>query len=861
LRDWRKTMEPDDVATFELLAGDALDLFGYERANRDPSSTAQRRANEALLGWQKKRPKPTGGQSSPATAGGDDEDIIRRETELRNLAILIRSDQFSEVAGRHLGRQPTLTANYLRYKKGRNCTVSYLDSTGQPWGYAVVHRKDALDKLASATRFLEKQSAGDAGFVDDDLQIVAFRFPHDPGLPGLAELLGEGQSDFVREILPDFTPPYSLRVLSYKPQRRCVLKVTGDNDRTAVLRVYQIDEYATARVANKQLAESEWYVAKRMKSSDRHRLIAAEWLEGQPWFSVGGDHDENRSRRLVHAGRWLATVHRSLNPKLPIVSLDDLLKSQEQAIEPLRELLPQFHEIIDQVADAVECSMMTETSHFAMSHGDFTPDQLLETSDGLAAIDWDSACNAPSGLDLGTFAAHWVLRTLSREQRSKEPSSPPDRTQLQSDVESFLAGYVEWGGKLPSNIHAFVAFGILQAATQPFRSRHPHWKQVTTQLIDEAQHWVRPAAAESHQTHHQSRSPYNPDLVVFNPAEVPIDDVGHRWIQPAVTAKVVAGRLNAIVRDNHDIKTGPISLESIRLRRYLRDRRCVVSYGFASESGESLEELIGKVRAKGVDLLAFENQRRISNAVGHRMTYLRVAHPLGLLPEWNLWLQTKLSGQSAESLLQPHTDTSAARRIGCALAELHNLRIQTPRTHSLTDELKILKDGFDRVCKKLPTWENDIRTVQQACEQLLLTVGEDNVTGIHRDFYPAQVLCDASIVNIVDFDLFATGHRSIDVGNFIAHLQESALRINGNVNSMRPHADAFLEGYRGLTDGSFPCLTEREVDILTFVSFARHIYISHRIRERRTQTRSIIEHCMKQARSLHCDDSFSSNSA
>jgi hypothetical protein len=41
IRDWRKQMSPDDVERFEIVAGDALDAFGYDRSGRKSSTTVQ----------------------------------------------------------------------------------------------------------------------------------------------------------------------------------------------------------------------------------------------------------------------------------------------------------------------------------------------------------------------------------------------------------------------------------------------------------------------------------------------------------------------------------------------------------------------------------------------------------------------------------------------------------------------------------------------------------------------------------------------------------------------------------------------------------------------------------------------------
>jgi hypothetical protein len=55
LRDWRTEMSDDDVAAFELLAGDLLSELGYERSGIRPSMKARAAAARATVRWNTRR--------------------------------------------------------------------------------------------------------------------------------------------------------------------------------------------------------------------------------------------------------------------------------------------------------------------------------------------------------------------------------------------------------------------------------------------------------------------------------------------------------------------------------------------------------------------------------------------------------------------------------------------------------------------------------------------------------------------------------------------------------------------------------------------------------------------------------------
>jgi aminoglycoside phosphotransferase (APT) family kinase protein len=110
---------------------------------------------------------------------------------------------------------------------------------------------------------------------------------------------------------------------------------------------------------------------------------------------------------------------------------------------------------------------------------------------------------------------------------------------------------------------------------------------------------------------------------------------------------------------------------------------------------------------------------------------------------------------------------------------------------------------------------------------------------IHRDFYHDQVILDGSRVYLLDLDLFAMGDPALDVGNFIGHLSEYGLRKLGS-------ADALAEQQREMIDRYVELAGEEvrpRIDTYSFLTLARHIYLSTLFADRTPFIECILSHC------------------
>ena len=699
----------------------------------------------------------------------------------------------------------------------------------------MAHRDDANDKLDKAqsrqSQFaFDYQVANDeVGFVDRDHNFISYRFPFDPQISSLADIIhrrGNG--------LDLLNATDRVSVLAYKPLRRAVVRKQSAIGKHVVIRMYSRDEYSRTRRTNKIVAETKWQKAKLIDHSDRHGYVVTEWLDGLPLATQSIDRDACR-----RAAAWLAEMQRTAHPKLHNVGHNELCSRLQSAVSDITNLLPDQVDAVNLIQRKLVSAFDQNTDCPVFSHGDFYAEQLIQNGESLSAVDWDDACNAPSGMDPGNFIAHLEWQAARRDSNEKLESKSFDK------IESFAHAYevavaaigpnaakTTNGATRPSNsLSTFVAFGILRLATQSFRRCEPDWRKVAMRMIQRAEFWMR-----------QSPTIGQPPLAPAQEQKITatlqgsIDShIGNaipKWLSPALHVREMHSRLSL----NSDFR-----LENAKVLRYVADRRCVINYDLIDADG-TRTSVIGKVRAKGLDVRAMNALNAIHR---NHKTIERDQDPvfaktLGAVPDWNIWFQSHIGGRPADQLLPPDADSNLAYRIGVALGRMHVRLVRIDREHTLQDEIEILEKGLS-LCRKRPRWKSDLQRLYGACRTLIESLPAHPATGIHRDFYPAQVLCTGKQIGFVDCDLLAMGHPAIDVANFVAHLRETALRKYENPDATEHHEKAFEEGYRSVLP-----LEETSFRVLRLASLARHISICNRIPERKPFRKPMLDYCLNQ---------------
>jgi Phosphotransferase enzyme family len=290
---------------------------------------------------------------------------------------------------------------------------------------------------------------------------------------------------------------------------------------------------------------------------------------------------------------------------------------------------------------------------------------------------------------------------------------------------------------------------------------------------------------------------------------------------------------------------GRLHLRAIRVIRHKPGRRCLVEYDVkvVGPDGGVRERvtLVGKVRSRRFGNEGYRLLEAIWNA-GFQTNSpdgISVPEPIGVIQKFQMWFQRKVPGRDASELLASAEGTSLAGRIAEAIHKLHQADVPTDRTHTMADELRILHERLPLVSQLKPELAARIERVLAACDRLGAGVPESRACGVHRDFYPAQVIVNANRLYLLDFDLFCLGNPSLDVGNFIGHLTETSLRTFGGAAALADREKAMEERFCQLT-GADVRVAIRAYGTLTLV---RHIYLSTQFPERIPFTESLLALC------------------
>lgn len=288
-----------------------------------------------------------------------------------------------------------------------------------------------------------------------------------------------------------------------------------------------------------------------------------------------------------------------------------------------------------------------------------------------------------------------------------------------------------------------------------------------------------------------------------------------------------------------------LQLREIRVVRHKPGRRCLIEYEVELPRAGAAPErmtLIGKARVKGLDKRSYRTQAALYNAgfVSDSEDGVSVPEPVGTIPEFRMWLQRKAPGVPATSLLEKPDGVALLRRVATAVHKLH--RSSAPplrRPHGVTDELRILRERLPLVARAEPRWEQRIQRVLGACERLGGAIVESPPTGIHRDFYPDQVLVDGERLYLLDLDLYCEGDPALDVGNFLGHIEEHSLRSLGDPAALADREEALEERFLELSRD----VSSEAVRAYTTLTLARHVHISTLFEDRRRFTGALLELC------------------
>ena len=785
---------------------------------------------------------------------------MRRDRHLPDLALLLDPVRLADRVKTTLGRSDIARAEvtYLRYKPSQSCLAACrIEVDGRQIDVvAKAYRPSAAGKLLKAmTRPAVPGPLGPGRFLLDNSTAVVSVFPNDLRMPRLAQLMSP---DSIQQLIAriadeqrraadgratDMTPYVHhghegatgrLETLRHNPERRFVGKLVVDEKAIATVRCYaRRDCEAMFAKAGAVKNRSPLRVALLLTHWRRRCVLAFEWLNGELLERAIRQRFAPPSG-LELVGAALARLHDQDGRRLSRRSEASDAAAIVSLSHDLAFLHPPIARPVRKLARRVSAGLATKTDGLCTLHGDFYAKQVLLNGPAAEFIDLDEAALGNPAIDLARFRADLEVCVLAGHLEPGEVESLIDRMH---------EGYRIAGRTLPSDLNLHIAAQLLRVAGHPFRRRDPSWPTTLEAILDRAAAFLdKGASAKRGLTPASRGSDPNPpvkmrgaDPNVMSDPLMPFLGVA---LNPAEIASTFARNLDCL---NAARKTRVVR---IAVGRHKPGRRCLIAYDLSVlDVKGSVQDLavVGKVRARGADTGTHDLQCALwAGRFGPSATDgIFVPEPLGVVKALHMTVQRRVPGTPATGLLEGPSGVGLARRVAESIHKLHDTPAPGWRRHTVEDELRILRERLASVIDEHPLWQTRVERVLDGCVRLAARVQDDSWCGIHRDFYPDQVLVDGERLYLTDFDLYARGPAALDIGNFVAHVQEYSLRRFGNPEHLIDRTEMLIERYLQLSSNT----TRKSIYVWATLSLVRHVAISWSLAERRPFTPDLIELC------------------
>ena len=715
--------------------------------------------------------------------------LIEREPDLPGLGLVLDGERFGERLAELLPDEDVRVARavYLRYKPRTSCLVAYrvLCRDGELDVHAVARASHAPEKLDKARARARRREPPPRLFVLDDHAVVVAVFPEDNELRVLARLAEpEARRGLIGDLLGVHAGGDLVR-LRYKPERRWVGRLAAPEGPTVVLKAYASAGFEAAlRGSVGWQDQPPLRVPRLLGALPEHRVAALEWIAGRPLGSalLGGEAGPGE---VALAGEALARVHgqptRDLLVRTPREQADHVLS----VAAALGFVQPALSARADRLGREVSQRLAVRPPGAMPVHGDFHAGQVLLANGAAALIDFDEAALAEPAADLASFRA-------DLERQACAGRLPPGRAEALA--QALLEGYARRAAPPPDGelaLHTAAAlFGI---APHFFRDRDPEWPERTAAVLDRIESLLRGRTALAARTAGAER--LRMIARVFDPFGA-VADERIPFLPAALDPSVVQERFRRL--PELEARVPGLLVRSVRVLRHKPGRRCLIEYELAGPDPTAEPVFVlGKVRARGADLRTHGLARRLMECgFGPQSADgVSIPPPLGVVPELGMWLQARVRGRPSTVLLAGSDGARVSVRLAEALHKLHRAPVSPGRTHTTSDEIAVLRGRLQVMAGERPEWAARLNRVAEACARAASGVEAPAPSLIHRDFYPDQAVVDGERVHIVDLDLCSGGDPALDVGNFVGHVIEQALREHGDPGVFDAPAAALVNRY------------------------------------------------------------------
>jgi aminoglycoside phosphotransferase (APT) family kinase protein len=207
----------------------------------------------------------------------------------------------------------------------------------------------------------------------------------------------------------------------------------------------------------------------------------------------------------------------------------------------------------------------------------------------------------------------------------------------------------------------------------------------------------------------------------------------------------------------------------------------------------------------------YQQMLSLSNSTPAKDSHISFATASAFLPDLAMVLQDPVEGVPLDSLISCETEACDSRGFAgtlaaaSALAALHASGLAAGKPRSINSELARFKKRGARIGQVNPELGNNIVKLADALSAWLDTLDQWGATTclVHGDCKPAQFLIRDQQVALLDFDHCGMADPAVDVGTFLATLQQ--MKVKQTVKNRRKPArctgwlpglkQQFLESY------------------------------------------------------------------
>lgn len=271
------------------------------------------------------------------------------------------------------------------------------------------------------------------------------------------------------------------------------------------------------------------------------------------------------------------------------------------------------------------------------------------------------------------------------------------------------------------------------------------------------------------------------------------------WQLPSLSQATDAAEVTSLLAGatGNGGNTEAWSRTGVKVVRYRPHEACVLQYSLQPMAGDSPKQVIGKLYREGPRAaLVWRALNALHGQEGP--SGVTIPQPLALRDEWKLVLMERAAGTSMKWVLEQAATKRQAREVtrlaATALAAYHGLRFDAEEVRSVQTALGKLQKRAALLRRVAPFLSEQVDALLRRIEPLALGCGVAIPSFIHGDFKPSQLLIDGDRVAIVDFDRACLGDPALDVGNFMAQFNKSALRTGHDY--LRRLAPYFLAQYQ-----------------------------------------------------------------